>query len=229
MAKYTLFVLLFFAYIIGIKTHEKQLTVNIEPRKQDCFYEKLTDKQTVELDYQVIDGGHGDLDITFQIFDPLGRILIADYKKSGNTHTITSQMSGDFKFCFDNTFSSFNTKTVFFEIIIDNDDDDFGAGENMEGLNPEDVYELKIQDIEEIVNRVRADMNKIRQLQDIIKSIEARDRNIAEENFFKVTTFSLVQIVIMIVVGSIQVIMLRSLFDDNSRVNKLWKNLDSLR
>ncbi|KRT78474.1 hypothetical protein AMK59_8636 [Oryctes borbonicus] len=227
MDKCTLFTLCFFTFIIGIKTHEKQLTVNIEPRKQDCFFENISEKQTVELDYQVIDGGHGDLDITFQTYDPHGRILLADYKKAGNTHTLTTQLTGDYKFCFDNTFSSFNTKTVFFEIIIESDDD-FGGG-NIDGINSEEVYELKIQDIQDIVNRVRSDMNKIRVLQDVIKSIEARDRNLAEENFFKVTTFSMIQIIVMIVVGSIQVIMLRSLFDDNSRVHKIWKNLESYR
>lgn len=229
MDRNVLFILCFFTLILCINTHEKQLTVNIEPRKQDCFFERINEKQTVELDYQVIDGGHGDLDITFQTYDPYGRILLADYKKSGNTHTINTQTTGDYKFCFDNTFSSFNTKTVFFELIVDNDEDDFGASENMNGLNPEDVYELKIQDIQDIVNRVRADLNKIRQMQDIIKSVEARDRNIAEENFFKVTSFSFMQIVIMLFVGGVQVLMLRSLFDDNSRVHKIWKNLDSLR
>lgn len=229
MDKYALFTLCLLTYLIAIQAHEKQLTITIEPKKQDCFFEKITEKQTVELDYQVIDGGHGDLDITFQTYDPHGRILVADFKKSGNTHTLTTQMTGDYKFCFDNTFSSFNTKTVFFEIIIENEDDDFGALEDMEGFNPEEVYELKIEDIQEIVNRVRTHMNKIRQLQDVIKSIEARDRNIAEENYFKVTTFSLVQIIVMAAVGLIQVIMLRSLFDDNSKVNKIWKNLDSFR
>ncbi|KAI4457492.1 transmembrane emp24 domain-containing protein [Holotrichia oblita] len=207
MDKNVLFILLIFTFILGIKTHEKQLTINVEPRKQDCFFERINEKQTVELDYQVIGGGHGDLDITFQTFDPYGRILLADYKKS----------------------VPLTQKQFSFELIVDNDEDDFGAGENMNGLNPEDVYELKIQDIQDIVNRVRADLNKIRQIQDIIKSVEARDRNIAEENFFKVTTFSFVQIVIMLFVGGIQVIMVRSLFDDNSRVHKIWKSLDSYR
>ncbi|GJQ69364.1 hypothetical protein Trydic_g6489 [Trypoxylus dichotomus] len=227
MDRCVLFILYLSTFIVGIKTHEKQLTINVEPRKQDCFFEKINEKQTVELDYQVIDGGHGDLDITFQTYDPHGRILLADYKKAGNTHTLTTQSTGDYKFCFDNTFSSFNTKTVFFEIIIESDDD-FGAGD-IDGINAEEVYELKIQDILEIVNRVRSDMNKIRQLQDVTKSIEARDRNIAEENFFKVTTFSMIQIFVMVLVGGVQVIMVRSLFDDNSRVHKIWKNLESYR
>jgi protein ERP2 len=62
---------------------------------------------------------------------------------------------GDYRLCWDNTFSHFNSKTVFFEIIVENDDDggderdtwdiDF---ENYGGLSPEELYDIKIQDIQ---------------------------------------------------------------------------------
>jgi protein ERP2 len=62
---------------------------------------------------------------------------------------------GDYRLCWDNTFSHFNSKTIFFEIIVENDDDgdddrdtwdiDF---ENYGGLSPEELYDIKIQDIQ---------------------------------------------------------------------------------
>jgi protein ERP2 len=61
---------------------------------------------------------------------------------------------GDYRLCWDNTFSHFNSKTVFFEIIVESDDDDDERDpwdidfESYGGLSPEELYEIKIQDIQ---------------------------------------------------------------------------------
>ncbi|KAJ3665021.1 hypothetical protein Zmor_000541 [Zophobas morio] len=221
--------LLIFLLIKSIVCLEREMTVNVDPRKEDCFFQAAKVSDVIDFEYQVIDGGHGDLDITFHLVDPSGRILVADYKKSENNHRIDAALAGDYKFCFDNTFSSYNAKTVFFELIVEGDDNsEWGSDENidLEGLRPEDVYEMKVQDIQQVITNVRNHLSKVRHMQELFKSLEARDRNVVEENFFKVNTFSMVQICTMLVVGFIQVIMVRSLFDDNSKVHKIWKNLN---
>lgn len=217
-----------FLLIKCVVSLEREMTVNIEARREDCFFQSAKAGDVIDFEYQVIDGGHGELDITFRLVDPTGRILIADNKKTENNHRVDAAMDGDFRFCFDNSFSSYNTKTVFFELIIEGDDNSEWDDENidMQGLRPEDVYEMKVQDIQEVITNVRNHLTKVRHIQDLLKSVEARDRNVVEENFFKVNTFSLVQICTMLVVGCIQVVMVRSLFDDNSKVHKIWKNLN---
>jgi protein ERP2 len=61
---------------------------------------------------------------------------------------------GDYRMCWDNTFSHFNSKTVFFEIIVESDDDDDDERDPWDidfdnyGVNPEELYEMKIQDIQ---------------------------------------------------------------------------------
>lgn len=225
------FCLLLCSILNAVHCVEKEVTISVDPRKEDCYFQSAKKGETIDIEYQVIDGGHGDLDITFHLADPTGRILIADFKKSENNHRADAVMDGDYKFCFDNTFSSYNTKTIFFELIIENEDDDqWGNGDiDLQGIRPEEVYELKVEDIQEIINSVRNQLTKAQQLQALLKSTEARDRNVAEENYFKVNTYSMFQIGIMIIVGIIQVIMVRSLFDDKSKVHNIWKNLDSKR
>lgn len=217
-----LFIVLNISYAFSL---EKELTINISPGSQDCFYQSVKPGEVIDLEYQVIDGGHGDLDISFQLVDPTGRIQRTDYKKSENNHRVDVTVEGDYRFCFDNTFSSYNSKTVFFELIIDNDDEDNWETQHYD-VKPEDVYDVTVQEINDAVLRVKNHISKIRQLQDIIKSTEARDRNTAEENYFKVNAFSFVQIMVMITVAIIQVVMVRSLFDDNSKVRKLWKGFN---
>ncbi|KAJ8961791.1 hypothetical protein NQ318_021393 [Aromia moschata] len=168
---------------------EKEITVNIDAGKEDCFFQAAKQGDVIDLDYQVIDGGHGDLDITFHLVDPNGRILVAEYKKSENTHRAEVSVTGDYKFCFDNTFSSFNSKTVFFELVIEgNDENEWGSDENLDfGIQADQIYEMKIQDVQEIINNVRNQVSKIRHLQELIKSTEARDRNLAKRITLKST------------------------------------------
>lgn len=127
------FVTLLFLVNTGVYCVEKELTISVDPGKEDCFYQKASKGEAIDIEYQVIDGGHGDLDITFHLVDPTGRILVADFKKSENSHRATVKMDGDHKFCFDNTFSSYNAKTVFFELIIENEnEDDWGSDEDID-------------------------------------------------------------------------------------------------
>lgn len=102
---------------------QRELTVRIEPGKIDCFFVKAFDKQVIDIEYQVIDGGHGDLDISFELLNPTGYPHISEYKKPDNVHRVNTNMEGDYKFCFDNSFSTFNSKLVFFEIIVEWEDD----------------------------------------------------------------------------------------------------------
>lgn len=58
----------------------------------------------------------------------------------------------DYRICWDNTFSHFNTKTVFFGIMIESDLDD-DEEEDIWGdlggsdVTAEEIYEMKIDDI----------------------------------------------------------------------------------
>lgn len=210
--------------------YEGELTVIIEAGKTDCFYQFAKTDDTIDIEYQVIDGGHGDLDINFQLIESNGRILLSDYKKSENVHRIKIENDGNYRFCFDNSFSTFNKKTVFFEITIENDNNLNNIGNDNDRdsyeFSPEEIYEIKIQDIMDYITRIHNLLTKSRQLQDIIKSHEARDRNIVEENFFKVNTWSIFQICFMIIIGGLQVYMVRSIFETNCKVNTIFKKLN---
>lgn len=211
---------------------EKEVTVNIEAGKEECFFQNIKEGNVIDIEYQVIDGSHGELDISFQLIEPTGRVIFADYKKSENGHRVEAKVTGDYKFCFDNKFSSYNMKTVFFEIIVEGSDDETWGNNDVnldefEGLTPDEMLDLRVQDIQDAIYKVRNNLNKVQHLQDTIKSHEARDRNIAEENFFKVNTWSMIQIVLMVIVGMIQVVMLKSLFDNTSKAHNIWKKLAS--
>lgn len=205
------------------------MTVHVDAGKKECFFHNVKMGETIDIEYQVIDGGHGDLDISFSLADPIGLIIVSDFKKPENIHRHDVQKEGDYRFCFDNTFSTFNRKTVFFELIVEKEGEQNLGDEQwndvFEGLTPEEYYEMKVQDIMDYIGRIRMQMTKARQIQDMLRSHEARDRNLAESNFSKVNTWSLFQICAMIAVGLLQVFLVRSIFDTNTRMSKVWQKL----
>lgn len=139
---------------------------------------------------------------------------------------------GDYQFCFDNTISHFNSKTVFFELIIEDpnnpSDDENSVFSDMEGLSPEEFYDMKVQDIQDIIHNVRGKITKARQLQDMLRSFEARDRNIAELNCERVNLFSVIIIVTMLCVGFLQVFMIRSLFETDPKGRRVWAKITKI-
>ncbi|XP_063220060.1 transmembrane emp24 domain-containing protein 1 isoform X1 [Bacillus rossius redtenbacheri] len=201
---------------------EKDMTISIQPKKEECFFENVSAGQVMELEYQVIDGGQGDLDINFRFISPSGNVITSDIKRMENVIRVGATEEGHYQMCWDNSFSHFNSKTVFFEILIDEDDDE-DVWDHFDGLSPEEYYDMKVQDIQTVLDQVRTNLNKIQHLQDLLKATEARDRSIAEGNFVRVNYWSMVQIAVMIMVGLIQVVMVRNLFDDNSKVSRLLK------
>lgn len=201
---------------------DKEMTIIVDAGQVSCFFETAKQGQLMDLDYSVIDGGHGDLDISFTLAEGNGKIIFNDYKRSENIHRIDVKSDQIFRFCFDNSFSTFNRKTVFFELIIEAQGDENANSFDYEGLNPEEVYDVQVQDIYDSVIKVKGFLQKAKQYQDILSTYEARDRNIAEQNFHRVNIWSFIQIFLMVAVGTLQVFMVRSLFDTDSKANRIW-------
>ncbi|KAL0808306.1 hypothetical protein ABMA28_012798 [Loxostege sticticalis] len=212
------FLITIFSVVFG---YEKDITFTVQPGKTDCFYQRVTPNEVIDIEYQVIDSTHGELDVSFQLSDPVGRVIVADYKKPENAHRHTAAVEGDYRFCFDNTFSTFSSKTVFFDLLImlendDNHDKDYDDDKEMELGNAADTYMMRVRDISESVTRVKDNVSAARRLQELHSAHEARDRNLAEDMCSRVMTWSLWQIVFMLLVGITQVYFVKSLFEDGS-------------
>lgn len=78
-------------------------------------------------------------------------------------------ITADYMFCFDNTISHFNMKTVFFELLTEDPDNPVADNDNeiseLEGLSPEEFYEMKVQEILDAIHVVRGHITKARQIQ----------------------------------------------------------------
>ncbi|NWH47271.1 TMED1 protein, partial [Fregata magnificens] len=129
--------------------------------------------------------------------------------------------AGDYKLCFDNSFSAISEKLVFFELIFDSaqeeEEEEEGDGW-VEVAAPEDALDVKIEDIKESIETMKSRLERSIQMQTLLRAFEARDRNLQESNLGRVNFWSAVNLGVLVVVAFLQVYMLKSLFEDKRTV-----------
>ncbi|XP_072346855.1 transmembrane emp24 domain-containing protein 1b [Scyliorhinus torazame] len=190
---------------------DSEFTFVLPPGRLECFYQSAGHNSSMELEYQVI-GGAG-LDVDFSVFSPNGDSLITESRKSDGVHMIEPTIIGDYKICFDNSFSTISEKLIFFEVIFDDAEEDWS-----EITGPEEILDIKIDDIKESIGNMNTKLARSVQIQAILRAFEARDRNLQEGNLGRVNFWSAVNLGVMLVVSFVQLYMLKSLFDDRRKV-----------
>lgn len=216
-----------FAYLSFFKSCssleiERRFTVMIDPQKEDCFYEDIKKDHFLEANYEVVSGGDSDYGVDFRIVTPSGRSLIAVIHKPHYVFREIVKEEGEYMICVDNMMSSFNSKTVFVEIYMYPDEDDV-IDDDFDNLDKdaEEEFDGRIEEFKKIINKLHIDLTKVRQIQEMLRASEARDRNLAERNFSRVNNWSAIHLTIMILTGITQVLLLRGLLDTRSIFHKI--------
>ncbi|XP_062609662.1 transmembrane emp24 domain-containing protein 1-like [Saccostrea cucullata] len=217
---FSVFVCVLLNLTLFVHTLEIDLTVDVKPGYEECFFEEIKKPTSLEIEYQVIDGG--DLDINFMVTSPHGRIMVSELQKSDAVHKLDATEIGVYKVCFDNSFSHFARKLVFFEIMAGDDDEDEEDDLKKDWKAAQEelssIVDMTLEDFKRLLDNVNNNLDKASSDQQVLRNYEARDRNQQENNFQRVNFFSGVQVFIMLSVALTQVLLIRSLFDDKKRV-----------
>ncbi|XP_051993587.1 transmembrane emp24 domain-containing protein 1-like [Xyrauchen texanus] len=196
---------------------DSEFTFLLPAARTECFYQTAIHNGSIEIEFQVIAGAG--MDVDFSIISPHGIHLVSEFRRSDGVHTVEPTEAGDYQICFDNTFSRFSEKMVFFEVILDNQSNDVGADDEWAGLGePESLLEYKLDDIRETMDSVHRHLERSRQMQTVLRAFEARDRNLLEDNLWRVSFWSCVNLLVLLSVALTQVYTVRRLFDDKWRV-----------
>lgn len=197
---------------------DSEFTFLLPAGRSECFFQTALKNGTMEVEYQVIAGSG--MDVDFTIFTPQEIVTVYESRRSDGVHVVEPTEAGDYKICFDNSFSRFSEKTVFFEIIIEGQGGDVGGDEEWAGLDePEgSLLEYKLEDIRESMDSLHRRLERSRQMQTVLRAFEARDRNLLEDNLWRVSFWSCASVLVMLCVALTQVYTVRKLFDDKRRV-----------
>eukprot|EP01135_Chromosphaera_perkinsii_P002305 Nk52_evm91s221 gene=Nk52_evmTU91s221 len=184
-----------------------ELVVQMQAHDTECFYETFAVNDDVTFEYQVVFGGRLDIDV--QIHDPQGTILHQEQRKQYDSQRFKIAIAGDYKFCFDNEFSTFTQKTVYFDLFK-------GEGEDaLTNAIPEQITALTR--LEQYSHTIHRNLMEITDYQTHHRLREATGRSLAEEVNTRVMVWSAAQSALMVGVSLVQVYILKSFFGDDVR------------
>lgn len=179
-----------------------EITFELPDNAKQCFYEDITHGTKCTLEFQVITGGHYDVDCRLE--DPDGTVLYKEMKKQYDSFTFTASKNGTYKFCFSNEFSTFTHKTVYF---------DFQVGEDPP-LFPSENRVSALTQMESACVSIHEALKSVIDYQTHFRLREAQGRSRAEDLNTRVAYWSVGEALILLVVSIGQVFLLKSFFSD---------------
>jgi len=177
-----------------------ELTFELPDSAKECFHEIIEKDTESTLEFQVVTGGHYDVDVI--LTDPMRKVLYKQVKKQYDSFTWTAEKTGEFVACFSNEFSTFSHKLVYIDFQV-GDEDPLPGLEAATG--PLTQMESSAQEIHENLNAV-IDYQTHHRLR------ETQGRHRAEELNERIMIWSVFVTVAIFSVGFGQVFVLKSFF-----------------
>jgi len=177
-----------------------ELTFELPDSAKECFHEIIEKDTESTLEFQVVTGGHYDVDVI--LTDPMRKVLYKQVKKQYDSFTWTAEKTGEYVACFSNEFSTFSHKLVYIDFQV-GDEDPLPGLEGATG--PLTQMESSAQEIHENLNAV-IDYQTHHRLR------ETQGRHRAEELNERIMIWSIFVTVAIFSVGFGQVFVLKSFF-----------------
>lgn len=185
-----------------------ELTFELPDNEKQCFYEEIGKDIKSTLEFQVVTGGHYDVDC--EVYDPDNKELYREFKKQYDTFTWTAAKAGIFKICFSNEFSTFTHKVVYFDLTI---------GEEKPLVPDMQAHATAMTQLETAAVQIHEALKVTTDYQTHFRLRESQGRSFAEDLNEKVMLWSLGESLMILVIGISQVLILRSFFADKKSVS----------
>merc|ERR1711936_1246129 len=177
------------------------LEVAISQGQQECFYQAVEDGETIVVEYMVTysSGEFSKYDIDFKMFQPGGAPVVIEYRRENGHHRFAGGKllngAGDYKICFDNSFSFISSKTVYFIVDVKTESEE----ENKVVRSNDQPNENEFQ-----ANSMKQKMLKASTLQNHMLIAHGKDMNLADQNVRRIDTTSLFLFVLFVLSGILQ-------------------------
>lgn len=179
-----------------------ELTFELPDKAVECFHEVIEQGTSATVEFQVVTGGHYDVDVVIE--DPHRRELYKQIKKQYDSYTWKAEVTGEYRACFSNEFSTFSHKLVYVDFQVG----DEKALPGVEGrLTAMTMMETSSQEVHEQLNSI-VDYQTHHRLR------ETQGRKRAEDLNERVMIWSIFVTIAIALVGFGQVMILKSFFSD---------------
>ncbi|KAM7357132.1 p24 family member logjam [Cochliomyia hominivorax] len=185
--------------------------VHIDAGKEDCYHQYVQPGATFYVSFSVVRGGDGMAG--FAVRNPAGQIVKPYQWQATAEYTDQVSPGGYYSVCIDNQFSRFAGKLVNIYITVVKYDAWDKYAKEIEEL------QLNMDNFTAAISTVERNINDMLAYQYHSRNREARDYALVMDNNSYIQTFSLCQIIVIIITCSVQVFFVRKLFSvkDSSR------------
>merc|ERR1711874_525402 len=97
-----------------------ELTFELPDNAKECFHEIIEKDTESTLEFQVVTGGHYDVDVV--LTDPMRKVLYKQVKKQYDSFNWKAEKTGEYVACFSNEFSTFSHKLVYIDFQVGDED-----------------------------------------------------------------------------------------------------------
>jgi len=181
-------------------TFADKMTIQIEPKKSECFFFDASAGQTMQLSFFVTRGGL--LDIDLKVNGPDNQQLYAGLIFESSVQVFTASRAGAYEFCFSNAMARWTPKIISFELKVD-----------LESEKKDPLSKSSLDPIEQTINRIRDSLDQIQKDQKYLRIREQKHRDTAESTNSRVLWFSIFESSILLGLTLGQVFYLRKVFD----------------
>jgi len=179
-----------------------ELTFELPDAAKECFFEVIEEGTESTLEFQVVTGGHYDVDVI--LMDPKQNVIYKQVKKQYDSYTWKASTSGEYRACFSNEFSTFSHKLVYMDFQVGEEAPLPGVGEHLTAMTQ----------LETSAQEVHENLNSIIDYQTHHRLRETQGRKRAEDLNERVMVWSLFVTLSIIIVGISQVMVLKSFFSE---------------
>jgi len=183
-------------------TGSVELTFELPDSAKECFHEVIEKDTEATLEYQVVTGGHYDVDV--EIRDPMKNVIYKEVKKQYDSFQWKADRTGEFIACFSNEFSTFSHKLVYIDFQVGDEDPLPGLENQMEPLTQMETSSREIHE----------NLNAVIDFQTHHRLRETQGRKRGEDLNERVMIWSIFVTIAIMFVGLGQVFVLKSFFSD---------------
>lgn len=188
--------------LMAFSTSAVELTFELPDNAKQCFHEDITEGTKSAIEFQVVTGGHYDVDMAVE--GPNKQELYKAIKKQFDRFEFTASLSGVYTVCFSNEFSTFSHKLVYFDFQVGDEKPLPGMGEHMTAMTK----------MEKGSEKIHENLNTIIDYQTHHRLMEAQGRKRAEDLNARVLMWSIGETVVILIVTLSQVFVLKNFFTD---------------
>ncbi|KAK0944123.1 hypothetical protein LTR29_004463 [Friedmanniomyces endolithicus] len=195
--------------LLSTYTSATALTYKLVPNEKECFYTHVSNAGAKIVFYFAVSSG-GNFDVDYVVYGPAKepgkeRIILEGEKERQGDLVFTANEVGEYRFCFDNTVSTFTDKMVDFEIAVENEAR--SQIPQRAGASPE-----QLSGVEETILKLSGQVSILTRQQKYFRTRENRNFSTVRSTEKRIFNFSLMEVIMMVAMACLQVFIVRQFF-----------------